>query len=167
MRRLPGKAKQFGPSFRLDSIQNPQYVRAMHRPSALVSILTSVSLIAACRHVLAEGPETAPSGPPVLSESTMREAFAGPVRYETHIKPLFQQNCLPCHDGMEQSALSEVEAAIGRIRHGTYGICEETGLPIPAERLRAVPWTRFIRPAQERHDRAPFVPKKPGSPVIQ
>ena len=52
----------------------------------------------------------------------------------------------------EQSALAEVDAAIERIRRGTYGICEETRLPIPPERLQAVPWTRFNRPVQERHD---------------
>ncbi|MCB0953066.1 MAG: TraR/DksA C4-type zinc finger protein, partial [Microthrixaceae bacterium] len=25
---------------------------------------------------------------------------------------------------------------------GTYGICESSGLPIPKERLRAIPWAR-------------------------
>ena len=36
----------------------------------------------------------------------------------------------------ERDALYEVEAAIRRILDGSYGICEETGKPIPAARLR-------------------------------
>ncbi len=50
----------------------------------------------------------------------------------------------------DQDALHEVEAAINRIRAGTYGICEETGKPIPEARLRAVPWARYTRAVQER-----------------
>ncbi len=42
----------------------------------------------------------------------------------------------------EQEALSEVQAAIKRIRDGTYGICELTGKPISRDRLLAVPFTR-------------------------
>lgn len=54
----------------------------------------------------------------------------------------------------EQDALREVDAALRRILEGSYGICEETGRPIPAARLRAVPWARHIREVEERleHD---------------
>jgi RNA polymerase-binding protein DksA len=43
---------------------------------------------------------------------------------------------------LEDAELAEVEAALERIRNGTYGVCEVTGQPISAERLRAIPWTR-------------------------
>jgi len=43
----------------------------------------------------------------------------------------------------KQDALQEIDEAIRRIANGTYGVCEATGKPIPAARLRAVPWTRF------------------------
>ena len=49
----------------------------------------------------------------------------------------------------EQEALSEVEAAIKRIREGTYGICELTGKPISRDRLLAVPFTRYSAEAQK------------------
>jgi len=49
----------------------------------------------------------------------------------------------------EQDALSEVEAAIKRIRDGTYGICELTGKPISKDRLLVVPFTRFSAEAQK------------------
>lgn len=49
----------------------------------------------------------------------------------------------------EQEALSEIEAAIQRIRAGTYGICEVSGEPISKERLMAVPFTRYSAGAQK------------------
>ena len=36
-----------------------------------------------------------------------------------------------------------------RILSGAYGICERTGKRIPMQRLRAVPWTRFTKEAEE------------------
>jgi RNA polymerase-binding transcription factor DksA len=49
----------------------------------------------------------------------------------------------------EQEALSEVEAAIKRIKDGSYGICEITEKPIAKERLMAVPFTRYSAEAQK------------------
>jgi DnaK suppressor protein len=48
----------------------------------------------------------------------------------------------------DQNALFEIEAALNRIRSGTYGVCELTGNAIEAERLTAIPWTRFSAEAQ-------------------
>jgi DnaK suppressor protein len=50
----------------------------------------------------------------------------------------------------EQDALYEADAALHRIADGSYGICEESGEPITAARLRAIPWTRFTREVEER-----------------
>jgi RNA polymerase-binding transcription factor DksA len=50
----------------------------------------------------------------------------------------------------EQDALYEVDEAIKRILNGTYGICEETCKPIPAARLKAIPWARFIKEVEAR-----------------
>ncbi len=54
----------------------------------------------------------------------------------------------------EQDALYEIEEALRRIQAGTYGLCEKTGQPIGAERLRAIPWTRFCREAEQSLERA-------------
>jgi len=43
----------------------------------------------------------------------------------------------------EANHLAEVDAALERLLAGTYGICLASHQPIPAERLRALPWTRF------------------------
>jgi RNA polymerase-binding transcription factor DksA len=50
----------------------------------------------------------------------------------------------------EQDALNEVDEAIRRIVDGTYGVCLETGKPIPRARLRALPWTRFSKEVEAR-----------------
>jgi RNA polymerase-binding transcription factor DksA len=50
----------------------------------------------------------------------------------------------------EQDVLYEIQAALNRIRSGTYGLCEVTGQPIPKARLRAVPWTRFCQAVEQR-----------------
>jgi DnaK suppressor protein len=45
--------------------------------------------------------------------------------------------------GLEENAdhlLTEIEAALGRIDDGTYGICVTCGQPIATERLEAVPY---------------------------
>ncbi len=47
-----------------------------------------------------------------------------------------------------QNALYEIDAALNRIRNGTYGICELTGEPIEPQRLKAIPWARFSARAQ-------------------
>lgn len=39
--------------------------------------------------------------------------------------------------------LMEIDAALGRIESGGFGICEETQEPIEEERLRALPYTRL------------------------
>ena len=46
-------------------------------------------------------------------------------------------------DHTEEQKLAEIEAALGRIADGTYGICEISGDPIPYDRLEAIPWTRY------------------------
>ena len=39
-----------------------------------------------------------------------------------------------------RQAVEQIDAALERIKAGTYGICVSSGLPIPQERLRAIPW---------------------------
>ena len=39
-----------------------------------------------------------------------------------------------------RQAVEEIEAALERIADKTYGICTASGLPIPEERLEAIPW---------------------------
>lgn len=53
----------------------------------------------------------------------------------------------------DTDALREITAAIQRIDEGTYGICEQTCLPIAPARLRAVPWARHTREVEEQREK--------------
>lgn len=48
-----------------------------------------------------------------------------------------------CLLSQETSALAEIDEALERIESGSYGICEISGQPIPASRLKAIPFARF------------------------
>ncbi len=61
----------------------------------------------------------------------------------------------------EQNALHEVEAALGRIEDGTYGVCEFSGRHIPAPRLKAIPWTRYTAPVEAEFEKA----RRTGAPL--
>ena len=39
-----------------------------------------------------------------------------------------------------RAAIDEIDAALERLDDGTYGICRVSGLPIPKERLKAIPY---------------------------
>ena len=49
-----------------------------------------------------------------------------------------------------QGAMAEVLDALRRIERGTYGMCEITGEPIPAERLISIPWARYSLAGQQQ-----------------
>lgn len=53
-----------------------------------------------------------------------------------------------------QARLTEIDAAIGRLQRGEYGLCEETGETIAVERLRANPLARYTVEAQEHKERS-------------
>ena len=61
----------------------------------------------------------------------------------------FEHNLALSRLSAEQDIVFEIEAALSRIRSGTYGLCEATGKPIPAARLKAIPWTRFLREVED------------------
>jgi RNA polymerase-binding protein DksA len=47
--------------------------------------------------------------------------------------------------------LSEVEAALARIKAGNYGVCDVCETPIPKARLEALPWARLCVKCAERN----------------
>src|SRR3954470_22913219 len=44
--------------------------------------------------------------------------------------------------GFDGALLADVEPALAKIEAGAYGASEDSGVPIPLSRLRAVPWAR-------------------------
>ena len=49
--------------------------------------------------------------------------------------------------------ITKINAALQRLKDGTYGFCEETGEPIGLKRLMARPVATLSIEAQERHER--------------
>jgi DnaK suppressor protein len=43
-----------------------------------------------------------------------------------------------------------IDEALARIKHDTFGTCQQCGKPISRARLEAVPWTRHCRDCKER-----------------
>ncbi|MBI4441807.1 MAG: TraR/DksA family transcriptional regulator [Acidobacteria bacterium] len=46
--------------------------------------------------------------------------------------------------------LRQLESAIDRLESGDYGTCVDCGAPIPAKRLRAIPWAVYCVACQEQ-----------------
>ena len=53
----------------------------------------------------------------------------------------------------EQHELDQINAALARLRNGTYGVSEVSGEPIGIERLRAVPWATRTAVEEEEAER--------------
>jgi RNA polymerase-binding transcription factor DksA len=84
------------------------------------------------------------SGEAELADYDQHPADSGTDTFE-------REKDLSILDGLE-AELAEIEAAIGRIDNGTYGIDELTGAPIDPARLEAVPEARTnVDSAPGRH----------------
>jgi DnaK suppressor protein len=46
--------------------------------------------------------------------------------------------------------VKEIDQALERLDDGSYGRCQSCGQPIPAERLRALPWAALCVPCSSR-----------------
>jgi len=53
----------------------------------------------------------------------------------------------------ERKVVSKIDAALRRIEDGSFGYCDETGMPISLKRLDARPIATLSLEAQERHER--------------
>jgi DnaK suppressor protein len=59
----------------------------------------------------------------------------------------------------DRKLINKIDAALLRIKNGTYGYCEETGEPIVLKRLEARPIAVLSIEAQERHEKQERVQK--------
>ncbi len=62
----------------------------------------------------------------------------------------YQKEFLFHQSSSERQTLQMVEAALNRIREGTFGECISCGNEINPKRLEAVPWTRYCIACQEK-----------------
>jgi len=88
-----------------------------------------------------------------LQEDTEGLLVPEPVDFAEQANSRNERVILEAELRTEQDILEQVEAALERLREGTYGICVVTGLPIAEARLRALPWTPFSLEAAARRER--------------
>ena len=62
----------------------------------------------------------------------------------------YQKEFLFHQSSNDRQILQMVEAALSRIREGTFGECISCGNEINVKRLEAVPWTRYCIECQEK-----------------
>ncbi len=65
----------------------------------------------------------------------------------------YQKEFLFHQSSNERQTLQMVEAALNRIREGTFGECISCGNEINSKRLEAVPWTRYCIECQEKMEK--------------
>ena len=53
---------------------------------------------------------------------------------------------------VESQELAAIDAALERIREGTYGICQECDKRIPVARLQALPYAQYCVKCQQKQD---------------
>jgi RNA polymerase-binding protein DksA len=56
-------------------------------------------------------------------------------------------------EGNAEQMLAAIDAALGRMEAGTYGLCQSCGRPISPERLEAIPWTTRCIECKRREER--------------
>lgn len=52
---------------------------------------------------------------------------------------------------MQESHLQDIDDALERLANGSYGVCLDCGVDIPAVRLEAVPTAKYCVDCQEKH----------------
>ncbi|MEE9219639.1 MAG: TraR/DksA family transcriptional regulator [Acidobacteriota bacterium] len=53
---------------------------------------------------------------------------------------------------MLDKQVAQIDAAIGRLQMGQYGVCSACGEPIPIARLRALPFATLCVPCQSSRE---------------
>jgi RNA polymerase-binding protein DksA len=53
----------------------------------------------------------------------------------------------------DERLLSDIDAALGRIEDGTYGVCVNCGAQISPERLEAMPWATMCIDCKRKEER--------------
>ena len=53
-------------------------------------------------------------------------------------------------NSFDTALLRDIEEALVRLREGSYGSCQDCGMPMSKKRLEAIPWARYCVSCQER-----------------
>jgi DnaK suppressor protein len=73
----------------------------------------------------------------------------GAIEDEDVAERMIEQESALRQQVFDRTLLEDVDRAIAKMEAGTYGTSEDTGTPIPLERLEALPWARRTAPEEE------------------
>ena len=94
----------------------------------------------------------------VTSSSTNQEASGDHSAYSFHMADqgtdAMEREKAFLFASRDEKYLKQIEAALERIKNGTYGICRVTGKDISRERLEAVPTTTISYEAKMQESRS-------------
>ena len=71
------------------------------------------------------------------------EALVAQLRGLTDADSVLERELAESGAARAQEAVADIEHALERLESGTYGWCEDCGVPIPFERLEAIPSARL------------------------
>ncbi|MBI1810731.1 MAG: TraR/DksA C4-type zinc finger protein [Nitrospirae bacterium] len=60
-----------------------------------------------------------------------------------------------------RKVMVKIDAALGKLQEGTYGICEDCGGKISEERLKVLPFSIYCRDCQEKIEQLEAIEKEP------
>lgn len=78
-----------------------------------------------------------------VAQSEQHAATARQLRGLTDADSILERELAEVGERRAREAMAEIDHALTRIDLGTYGRCERCGVPLPFERLEAVPSARF------------------------
>lgn len=123
----------------LEDVMIPEQTDRYHRQ--LIDLGRRVGVTADALEEAARSP-TSGEAAGNLSNAPMHLGDMGSEVYTQELNATLLEN--------EEFIRSEVATALDRIEAGTFGVCEECGRAIPAERLDALPYTRHCVACAEK-----------------
>jgi DnaK suppressor protein len=76
----------------------------------------------------------------------------GGIALEDHAPITHDQFIVLRRRRTDRRKLKMIDAALARLDTGEFGVCDDCGEPIPAKRLKIVPWAECCVPCQDRRD---------------
>src|SRR5207253_9235272 len=77
-----------------------------------------------------------------IQETVRDESGVGDFEDEAYL--LYEREAEVDENSRDRQELAQVDRALERIQHGTYGLSEVSGKPIPIERLEALPYATTL-----------------------
>ena len=79
------------------------------------------------------------------------EAMVAELTGQSDVDSILEREVAGSSAARARGTIEEIDAALARMDSGAYGLCESCGLPVPLERLEAIPHARLCVACSEQH----------------